>query len=366
MRRLGPEEWSGLAMLVVTVVVVGPVLFGVAETSIPRGWWIVLFAGFIVTLLSAVAIERPAALRYGALTTAVVLSWSVVLAAPHVGLLPVLLVVTAAVSVHVAPLGAGILLVGLNTAVLAYSTGRDGASPEVLVVSGFYLLIQLAAVLSSVAMIREQRMRRELTEAHIDLQAAAVLLSDSARTAERVRISRELHDLIGHQLTILSLELEAARHRPGEQAREHVDRAGRVARDLLADVRSTVGRLRTESPDLAEALRQVARDIPGLDVSVAVDRDVRAGEEETAAFVRAVQEILTNTIKHAGARTLRIEVRAEGSRAVLTAVDDGRGAREPTPGNGLRGIAERFEALGGDVTFDGSEGFRVTARAPVT
>lgn len=353
-------------MLVVSLSTAGPVVFGAVETTIPRGWWIVLFGAFIVMVLVAAGAEQ-ANVRYPVFAAAVVASWAVVLTAPGMGLLPILLVVTAAVSAYIVPLRMGFVVVGLNTAVLGFVMGQRGeAATEAAISMGFYLMIQLASLLSSVTLIREQRMRRELTEAHVDLQAATVLLSESSRTAERLRISRDLHDLIGHQLTVLTLELEAARHREGEQAREHVDRANRLARDLLADVRTTVGELRTESPDLAEALRQVVRDLPRLDVSVDVHPDVRVGEEQTTVLVRAVQEIVTNTIRHAEARELWIEVSADESGAVLTAVDDGRGAREPVLGNGLRGLAERFQALGGDVTFDGSEGFRVTGRVPTS
>lgn len=365
MRRLGTDEWSGLAMLVVTVAVGGPALFGAVDPVIPRGWWIALFVLVIVALLLALVRERSDALRYGLFATAVVSSWAVVLTTPHVGLLPVLLVITAAVSVYVMPLRAGFVVVGLNTALLALvMVLHHRTAADALTTLGFYLLIQVATMLSSVTLIREQRLRRELSQAHVDLRAASALLSESARTAERLRISRDLHDLIGHQLTVLTLELEAARHRDGERAREHVERANRVARDLLSDVRQTVGELRTASSDLSEALRQVVRDLPDLEVSVDVEPDVRVDDEQVAALVRAVQEIVTNTIRHADARELWIEVAARPPGVVLTAVDDGRGYRDLVPGNGLRGLAERFEALGGDVSFDGDAGFRVTARVP--
>jgi len=357
--------WSGLAMLVVSIALAGPVLAGAAPTTVPRGWWIALFAGLIVALLVAGAGDRPSRRSYAALAAAIVLSWAVVSTAADPGLLPVLLVVTAAVSVHVVPLRVGFVVVGLNTAVLAAVTvDRLGPGPGALIWTGFYLLIQLATLLSTVALLREQRMRRELAQSHVELQSAAVLLAESSRTAERLRISRELHDLIGHQLTVLALELETARHQEADRAREHVERANRVARELLADVRATVSELRTEPSDLTQMLRRVVRDLPGLDVSIDVDADVQVGEVQTATLVRAVQEIVTNTIRHAGARELWIEVSADGSGMVLNAVDDGRGAVEPVLGNGLRGLRERFEALGGAVTFDGSAGFRVSARVP--
>ncbi|GAB3657443.1 hypothetical protein GCM10028833_34010 [Glycomyces tarimensis] len=364
---MGTDEWSGLVMLVVSVGVGGPVLIGVVEPTIPRAVWIAMFAVFFGALLFAVAGARPTKRRYVSFAVAVAASWVVVASSPPMGLLPILLVVTAAVSVYVVPLRVGLAVVAANTIVLALlMSRRDERASEAMIFVGFYLLIQLASMLSSATLLREQRMRRELTEAHVGLQAATVLLSESARTAERLRISRELHDLIGHQLTVLTLQLETARHREGERAREHVERANTVARELLADVRATVGELRTGSPDLAEALRQVVRDLPDLEVSIEVEPDVRVGEEQTAAIVRAVQEIVTNTIRHADARELWIEVASERSGVVLTAADDGRGSREPVLGNGLRGLRERFEALDGHADFDGSEGFRVTARVPAS
>lgn len=365
MRRLGTDEWSGLAMLAVSVGVGAPVLFGAVDPVIPRGWWITLFAVLFVTLLLAVARDRSDLLTYGLFTAAVLSSWAVVLTAPQTGLLPVLLVVIAAVSVYVVPLWAGFVIAGLNTAVLAVSMFlQHRESTDALIGVGFYLFIQVATILSTATLIREQRLRRELSQAHIDLRAASALLTESARAAERLRISRDLHDLIGHQLTVLTLELEAAKHREGEQAREHVDRANRVARELLTDVRQTVNALRTASSDLAETLRQVVRDLPDLEVTVDVGADVEVDEEQAAALVRAVQEIATNTLRHAGAHELWIEVAARPHGIVLTTVDDGRGYRELVPGNGLRGLTERFEALGGGVQFDGTAGFRVTAQVP--
>jgi signal transduction histidine kinase len=364
MRRLGTDEWSGLVMLAVLVAVGGPALFGAVDLTIPQGWWATLFAVMIITLLGAVGRERTDRLTYVLFTTAVMASWALVLTAP-MGLLPVLLIVTAAMSVYIVPLRVGFVLVGLNTAVLFFLMApHDRMVLDVLITIGFYVLIQVATMLSSATLIREQRLRRELSQAHLDLRAASALLTESARTAERLRISRDLHDLIGHQLTVLTLELEAAKHREGERAREHVDRANQVARDLLADVRLTVSELRTTSSDLSEALRQVVHDLPDLDVTVDVEPDIQVDEEQAVALVRAVQEIATNTMRHAAARELWIEVTARPPGVVLTAVDDGRGYRELAPGNGLRGLTERFEALGGGVQFDGANGFRVTATVP--
>ncbi|MGP9743872.1 sensor histidine kinase [Brachybacterium sp. AOP29-B2-41] len=205
-------------------------------------------------------------------------------------------------------------------------------------------------------------MRTELTQAHVDLKAAGILLAESTRTAERLRISRELHDLIGHQLTVLTLNLEAARHVGPDRAREHVARADAIARGLLRDVRSTVGELRTQPVDLQEALRSMVEGIPGLQVDIAVDPDLNLGEEQQVAFIRLAQEAVTNTIRHSEASRLQIDLAQDGSQVSLVARDDGIGARAPELGNGLCGLRERFESLGGELTVDGTAGFAVTGR----
>ena len=353
-------------MLVVAIAVGTPVLVGMVPPDIPRAGWTTLFALFLGVLLVAVGVSRTV-VRYSAFAAAVLLCWAVVLTASTMQMLWILLVLLAAVSAYLVPIPAGLLVVAANTRVIAWirAAHSDAFSESILVV-GFYLLIQLATLLSSHALIREQHTRRELSAAHVDLRAASALLSESARTAERLRISRELHDLIGHQLTVLTLELEAARHREGEQGRSHVDRANQVARDLLRDVRATVGELRAAPSQLPEALREVVSDLPGLHTSVEIDDDLYLDEERTAAFVRAAQEIATNTIRHAEASNLRIVVRRDGSATVLTAVDDGYGDPNPVPGHGLSGLTERFEALGGAVTVEGRPSFRVTARVPLS
>ncbi len=353
-------------MLAVSVGVAAPTLFGLIEPAIARGWWTVLFVCFLAATLAATAVSRPSWLRYGSFAAAVVTGWATVLTAQSTGLLLILLVVTAATSVYVVPIRVGFVVIVLNTAVVAAATVPAADAIETLILAGFYFLIQTAALLSSATLTREQRLRQELAEAHLELQAASILLTESARTTERLRISRELHDLIGHQLTVLTLELETAKHVEGSQARMHIDRADGVARELLGDVRATVGRLRTESPDLERAIRTMTDALPGLDVSVSVSPRVRIGEEQSAALIRAAQELVTNTLRHAEARSLRIEVTAEAEEVILVARDDGRGVAHLELGNGLRGLQERFAELGGTVAFDGRQGFEAVARMPST
>src|SRR5690625_3078704 len=367
MRRLGTEGWAGVARLVVAVAVALPALLGLADPVLPRLVWAVLLMVFVLAVLATEVTGRAGVSR-AALLVAVLASWALVLTVPGMGLLHVIVVITAALSVFVVSLPTSVVLAVLNTGVvLLASLGRTGEWsaglwPEALMLSGFYLLIQVATVFSSAALRREKQMRLELARAHVDLQAAGVLLAESTRTAERLRISRELHDLIGHQLTVLTLNLEAARHLEADAARRHVDRADEVARGLLRDVRATVGQMRARPTDLQRALEDMAGGIPGLAVDIAVDPELDLGEDEQVAFIRLAQEAVTNTIRHSYATRLQIDLACEDGQVTLVARDDGVGAHTSELGNGLQGLRERFEDLGGELTVDGRHGFAVTGR----
>lgn len=368
MRQIGPDVWAGLLVLLVCVAVGAPTLIGLGHIAVPRPLWGAVFAGLLVTATAAAIWDdlgrrRRALISYG---VAVVLGWLTVLAAPNAGWLPILLVFTATLSAYLTPHRVIPVVIVLNTGVIAASVALDARTPTDIGLSALvYLLLQTATVLSALAIVREQRLRRELAEAHVELRTASVVMADTARAHERLRIARELHDLMGHQLTALTLELEVAKHHEGPAVRAHVERADGVARDLLRDVRTTVGQLRSDAPDLRESLTAVVRDIPGLDISVWIDDDVRPDEEVTMTLIRVIQEIVTNTIRHAGASALRIRVENTPEQGVrLTTVDDGRGSPDVRPGNGLRGLRERIDAIGGEVRLDGRDGFRVTATVP--
>ena len=366
MRRLGADEWSGLLAVLVCAAAGVPVLVAVARgdsvTTVPPWLWVVVFGVFLAAMvICMVELVRPAAVPW-VFGIQVVAGPVLVLAAPSAGLTPILLVFTAAVSAYLVSRPVTVVVVVLNSAVIAWSLWSITDAPgEVLMVTALYVMIQSATVLAVVAQEHEVRLRRELAVAHTELRATSALLADSSRADERLRIARELHDLIGHQLTVLALELEVASHRATPPALEHVTRAREVARELLADVRETVGEMRSSAPDLRESLARIVADLPGLDVELTVDDEVSVDEERSAALVRCAQEVVTNTLRHSGATRLRVAVTVDGDRVVLTGHDNGQGATQVTIGNGLRGITERAESLGGHVEFTADDGFRVVA-----
>ncbi|GAA1178656.1 sensor histidine kinase [Nesterenkonia xinjiangensis] len=362
------EELSG-GLILVMCAGIGILLLVAGERPlIPLPAWAALFGVSLAAVLVAASAPRSRALELGSYGAAVVTSWIVMGTMPQQGMLAVLLVVIAAVGTYVVSLRVTLTVVGLNCLVIAASMALHRADlVEASASTVFYLFIHLAAVFSSVALNRESRLRRELEQRTVELTAASVVLEAEARNAERLRISRELHDQIGHQLTVLNLELEAARHRAVAEAESHLVRAAGVAKELLADVRRTVGQLRAQGDlGVEEALRRIAAGAADLEVRVDVDPEVELDEEQTAALIRAGQEIITNTLRHAEAHELGITIAARDGRVTLQAADDGRGSPEIRPGHGLTGVRERIGHLGGEVAFEGRRGFQVEAWFPVS
>lgn len=229
-----------------------------------------------------------------------------------------------------------------------------------------YAVLQANAVLFVRVFLRERSLRAEIEAQNVALRATRRLLEQSSRSSERLRISRDLHDVRGHRLTALSLELEAALHTAPGASRAHTERARDVARELLSDVRSTVGELRTSDDDPEAELASIVAGVGAIRVDLRVETGPVRDPAVIELLVRAVQEVVTNTLRHASATALRVTVRRGADGDIeLEAADDGEGAREVRPGNGLTGMRERVEALGGALRVDGSDGFRVVATIPV-
>jgi signal transduction histidine kinase len=236
--------------------------------------------------------------------------------------------------------------------------------------SSLYLGFIVLAFVASLVTKRQAEAREEQRRLNSELRATRTLLAESSRLAERMRISRELHDLIGHHLTALSLNLEVASHLVDGRAAEHVGKAQSVAKRLLGDVREVVSQLREgDSIDLTEALEALVEGVPGLAIHLQLPPRFSVEDPRRAqVLLRCAQEIITNTMRHAGARNLWLRFeRSADRRMSMHAHDDGHGATDFRPGNGLVGMHERLAEFGGrlEVTTAGGRGFTIDATLPL-
>jgi signal transduction histidine kinase len=213
--------------------------------------------------------------------------------------------------------------------------------------------------------VSETRSRGELARANSELIATQALLSDETRLAERLRISRELHDVVGHHLAGLSINLQLASHLVEGAAAQPVKEAHLVAKLLLAEVREVVGGLRDQrQTDLRRALELLSNGIAEPRVHLALPESLDQVAPACAhVFFRCAQEAMTNALRHAGARNLWIELKRSEAGWEMLVRDDGRGASTILPGNGLRGMAERLQEAGGKLQLESRQGEGFTLRA---
>lgn len=266
-------------------------------------------------------------------------------------------------------------LIGSNLATIPLFVQIDFtpalAAVQALGYMGFSSFVFVTALVAR----QQAEAREEQRRLNAELRATRALLGESVRVNERTRISRELHDLLGHHLTALSLNLEVAGHlAPEGRAREHVQQAHTLAKLLLTDVREAVSQLREGGAiDLAAALQPLSENVPAIDIHMDIETPLTLDDPERAhVLLRCTQEIITNTVRHAQAHNLWINARREGGNIIVDARDDGRGADAPVAGNGLRGMRERLAQYGGDLRIDAlpkphpEAGFRLRLTLPAS
>jgi signal transduction histidine kinase len=214
----------------------------------------------------------------------------------------------------------------------------------------------------------ERRSRLDLQQRTRELMATQQMLADSSRVAERARISQELHDTIGHSLTVLNVNLELASHLTDGRASEAVTKAQTVARMLLADVREVVHSFDEERHiDLRGALTTLIADAHSPAIHLSLPDTLRVDDPTRAhAVFRCVQEAITNAVRHAHAQNLWIRLAQSPEGIDVRITDDGRGQDEVKAGHGLKGMRQRLEEVGGRLTVEAAmgRGFTIEAWVP--
>lgn len=284
----------------------------------------------------------------------------------------------------------GAYLFALNIAIWGIPFGWRSAGEAALSYSAGFAFTVLFTIITKKALNareREATLREEVERANQQLREQAAQMEELATTRERNRVAREIHDGVGHYLTVVKTQLDAAvalMPTQPERGLEAVKKAAKLTGEALDDVRRSVGALRTDvaRPPLPEALRALTQEA-GLPVTVRVEGETRTlppGVEH--ALFRSAQEGLTNIRKHAAASAAEVALDFRPAGRVVLAVTDngkgvdaagsagagsgGKGAGKAGGGFGLVGIRERIEVLGGRVDAGNRRdgGYALTIEVP--
>lgn len=271
-------------------------------------------------------------------------------------LVAVLLVLIAAQLAALHNRGFAIAALTLANCALFVWLAESEKSPKAIQVGLAYGAFQLFAFFVTQAAYAAYESRREVLRANRELQAARALVAEGARAQERLRLSRELHDIAGHKLTALKLQLSLEVRTHSAAASTSLPRCLALADELLTDIRTVVSALRQEDTiDLRAALQALNPEIASVSVKFNVESDAVVSDIGKAeALVRCAQEGLTNALRHSGASEIRVTLSRSEQELVLSVEDNGVGyqSSEPPLGNGLRGLRERLEEFQGVVSLN--------------
>jgi two-component system sensor histidine kinase DesK len=222
------------------------------------------------------------------------------------------------------------------------------------------VVISVIIGVANVVMGEQERRNAELRLSQAEVRRLA-------RVAERERIARDLHDVLGHTLSVIAVKSELAARlvdADPDQAAEEMRSVQATARQALADVREAIGGIRHQ--ELDETIDQVRSGLRAADVELVYERDpgLVLSRQREAMLALVIREATTNVIRHARARECRVLLRRQPDGDVLLEVsDDGQGRIKPD-GGGIQGMFARIEALGGRLDISADHGHRLRAELP--
>ncbi len=249
---------------------------------------------------------------------------------------------------------AAAMLAGLATVILVQAWWL-GLPPQ------YWITATICSIIAGIVNVNV--VRRYHADAR--LRMAQEEIERLAKVAERERIARDMHDVLGHTMSVVVLKSELAAKlvdRDPERAKVEIREVEQIAREALAEIRETIRGYRTEG--LAAELDRARRTLDTAGVVFECDAAPAAldqARENVLALV--VREAVTNVVRHAHASVCRVGLSRTGASVLLEIADDGLGVGA-AEGNGLRGMRERVEALGGSLMLDASTGTRLTITLP--
>lgn len=331
--------------------------FGAWRSGVPT----IVSAALLVAFVVALAANVSGRLRGPACALAVLAQGVCALAlvaSTRISSTPILLIVVIAQAGAVWSTRAVVLWMLASSAALYVVIAGAAWNADVALGIVMQIGFQSFAVLMTRFAAAAERRAEELRAINAELVATRSLLAAGARDQERLRLSRELHDVAGHTLTALKLNLRALQQQAPAHLVDEVAQCTQLADELLGDLRGVVRQMRSDDGiDLGRALDSLAAPFRKPRVRIALDPDVRVDSLELAqTIVRVVQEGVTNAVRHADAEQVTVTLRRDGERLHLDIIDDGRATTPICAGYGLTGMRERVEEQGGELHVERGTG----------
>ncbi len=319
----------------------------------PLGWAANTFGGIVFILLYLQAFSRPE--PYKLLSILAMTAMVPVFVHVNEGNVTLLIYAAAASGFHPS-LRRVSLLIGLDVAILGFYAYR--VQIPVTFWGSLLLLVTIVGFGNHYWALKHCERQK--------LQRAQDEIEHLAKVAERERIARDLHDLLGHTLSLITLKAELARKlvdRDPQRAKQEMQDVEQTSRAALADVREAITGYRGQG--LAAELIQARRTLETAGITVDCDAsEVPLSPAQESVLALALREAVTNVVRHAQAQRCSVRLRRDEELCTLEIADNGRGADAPE-GNGLRGMRERLEAIGGSLQRRTDAGTRLVIHLPL-
>ncbi len=215
-----------------------------------------------------------------------------------------------------------------------------------------YLGFQLFALSTAFARVNEKHAREQLEQVNQQLLTTRIILAQSSKQDERLRIARDLHDILGHQLTALNLQLEILQHKVTNDLQESVADTKNLAKQLLDSIRAVVRNQRAPlTVDIRQAVQALALRLPQLQLIIEGELQLES-TELAEQLLLCIQEGISNALRHGRATQIKLVLQQQDKKITILLEDNGRGCSETiNPGSGLLGINERLQQFNGAVNL---------------
>jgi two-component system, NarL family, sensor histidine kinase DesK len=254
----------------------------------------------------------------------------------------------------------GLLTIGGLGAIETLILHRNWSQPGFFWTVFFSSLFPVILGAGNTFFAERNRMNRRLRKANEEIEHLA-------KVAERERIARDLHDVLGHTLSVITLKSELAGKlidRDPQRAGKEISEVSEISRQALSEVRDAIRGYRAKGLAAELAQAKSTLETAGLSVQCDAATTVKLPAMQESVLSLAVREGVTNVVRHAQARSCRLRLEQQNDACRLEIQDDGRGSSN-TEGNGLRGMRERVEMLGGTLERSTDSGTRLTITLPL-